>query len=368
VVDRETLIQDIYEAAALPEQWPRVLEQIGSTVGAKHAVMGTRRSDDWIGWTASVPFQPVLTAYLNSNVAATTQITPRLLAADHAGFLRQTDVMTHEEWEADSFRHDLSRHFGINHAAATAVRLPSADSLVVHLQRPEGQPALNDRELATLDSFRPHIARAGLLATRWRLKRLSAATEALALVGLPAAVIDRNCRVLAANDMIQRMAHVRWPAGNRLGLVDGRAQALLQQALANLFEPLNESVASFASRVGETDSAVIHVVPTSGQSRDLFDGGLAVLVVTPVTAPEAPDAQVIRALFDLSANEARVARSLTSGQSIDQIAHSSGVNRETVRSQVKAVMSKTGATRQAEVAALLAGLPKLRTDRYPRSP
>lgn len=362
MVDRETLIQDIYEAAALPEQWPRVLEQIGSTVGARHAVMLTRRSDDWIGWTASEPFQPVLTAYFNSDVPSTTQITPRLLAADHAGFLRQTDVMTDDEWEADSFRRDLSRHFGINHAAATSVRLPSADALVVHFQRPEGQPGLSDRELATLDAYRPHIARAGLLATRWRLKRLSAATEALALVGLPAAVVDRNSQVLAANDMIERMAHVRWRAGNRLALVDGRAQALLEMALAGLFEPANGSVQSFASRASETDAAVIHVVPTSGQSRDLFDGGLAVLVVTPVTAPEAPDAQVIRALFDLSASEARVARSLTRGRTIDQIADSSGVTRETVRSQVKAVMAKTGATRQAEVAALLAGLPKLRTD------
>ncbi len=323
--------------------------------------MLTRRSDAWIGWTASRPFQPVLTAYLNSDVGATTQITPRLLATDHAGFLRQTDVMTHEEWEADSFRHDLSRPFGINHAAATAIQIPTGDSLVFHVQRPEGQPSLSDRELATLDFYRPHIARAGLLAARWRLKRLSAATEALALVGLPAAVVDRNSQVLAANDMIQRMAHVRWPAGNRLGLVDSRAQALLQKALTGLFEPSNEAVQSFASRVGEADSAVIHVVPTSGQSRDLFDGGLAVLVVTPVTAPEAPDAQVIRALFDLSASEARVARSLTRGQTIDQIADGSGVTRETVRSQVKAVMAKTGATRQAEVAALLAGLPKLRT-------
>ncbi|MBI2735639.1 MAG: hypothetical protein HYX38_03675 [Rhodospirillales bacterium] len=119
---------------------------------------------------------------------------------------------------------------------------------------------------------------------------------------------------------------------------------------------------SFASRVTESDAAIIHVVPTSGRSRDLFEGGLAVLVVTPVTAPDAPNAQVIRALFDLSPGEARVARSLTRGQTIDQIAESSGVTRETVRSQVKAVMAKTGTARQAEVAALLAGLPKLWTE------
>jgi len=360
MVDREALIQDIYEATALPERWPKVLEQIGSTVGTRHAVMLTRRSDAWMGWMASEPFQPCVTAYINSDVPLTSQITPRLLAADHAGFLRQMDVLTHEEWEADSFRRDVSRHFGLNHAAATAIQVPSADFLVVHVQRSEGEPGLSDRELATLDSFRPHIARAGLLAARWRLKRLSAATEALALVGLPAAVIDRDGRVLAANDLIERMAHVRWLAGNRLALVDRRAQVLLQNALAGLFAPSADPVQSFASRVGENDSAVIHVVPTSGQSRDLFDGGFAVLVVTPVTAPEAPDTQVIRALFDLTPVEARVARSLTRGQTIDQIADDAGVARSTVRSQVSAVLAKTGTTRQAEVAALLAGLPKLR--------
>lgn len=362
MVDREALIQDIYEAATLPEQWPKILEQIGSTVGTAHAVLLTRRSDAWIGWTASKPFQPVVAAYMNSDIPATSQITPRLLEADHAGFLRQTDVLTHEEWEADPFRRDLSRHHGLNHAAATAIQVPSADFLVVHVQRPDGQPGLSDRDLATLNSFRPHIARAGLLAARWRLQRLAAATEALALVGLPAAVLDRNSRVLATNGLMEEMTHVRWLPRDRLGLVDGHANGLLQKALMGLFTPSNESVQSFASRVSETDAAVIHVVPTSGQSRELFDGGLAVLVVTPVTAPDAPDAQVIRALFDLSPGEARVARALTRGQTIDQIADGSGVTRETVRSQVKAVLAKTGTTRQAEVAALLAGLPKFRTD------
>lgn len=362
-VDREALIQDIYEAAAMPENWPRVLEQIGSTVGTRHACMGTRRSDAWTGWLASEAFQPVLDTYFKSDISSTSQLTPRLVAADHAGFVRESDVLTQEEWEADSFRHDLSRPFGLNHAAATAIVVPSADSLVVHFQRRDGQPGLSDHEVATLDSFRPHLARAGLLATRWRLQRLSAATEALALVGLPAAVLDRNGRVLAANDLIDGMPHVRWLPRDHFGLVDAHANGLLKMTLGSLFEPSGQAVQSFASRINSTDAAVIHVVPTSGQSRDLFDGGLAVLVVTPVTAPEAPDAQVIRALFDLSPGEARVARSLTRGQTIDQIAGSSGVTRETVRSQVKAVLAKTGTTRQAEVAALLAGLPKLGSNR-----
>jgi DNA-binding CsgD family transcriptional regulator len=42
-----------------------------------------------------------------------------------------------------------------------------------------------------------------------------------------------------------------------------------------------------------------------------------------------------------------------------QIAERHGVSRETTRHQAKAVFGKTGARRQSEVAALLAGLPRL---------
>jgi DNA-binding CsgD family transcriptional regulator len=83
-------------------------------------------------------------------------------------------------------------------------------------------------------------------------------------------------------------------------------------------------------------------------------------VVSPITAPEAPDATLIRGLFDLTASEARVARGITRGLTIDEIATQYGVDRETIRTQIKAVFDKTGTRRQAEVASLLAGLPNFR--------
>jgi DNA-binding CsgD family transcriptional regulator len=360
VVDREALIQDIYEAAAFPERWPAILEQIGRSADTPGIVLLTRRSDAWAGYAVSKPVEHDFLQYLATDIAARSQTTARLLGKDWSGFLSNLDLFSEQEWEEEPFRKEWGRTWGWNHAAATAIQIPHGDSLVVHVQRRDSEPAFDRRSIAALDSFRPHIARAGMLATRWRLQRLNAATEALALVGLPAAVLDRDGRVLAANQLMEATAHVRWLARGRIGLVDGHAQGLLQTALSGLFEPSKDAVQSFASRVSESDAAVVHVVPTSGQSQDLFEGGLAVLVVTPVAAPEAPDAPVIRALFDLSAGEARVARELTRGQTIDQIADNAGVTRETVRSQVKAVLAKTGTTRQAEVTALLAGVPKIR--------
>jgi DNA-binding CsgD family transcriptional regulator len=198
-----------------------------------------------------------------------------------------------------------------------------------------------------------------MLATRWRPQRLTAATEALALIGLPAAVIDRSRKVVAANSLIQSAPTcMRWLPQNRVALVDPQANEMLNQALAGLFQSPAAAARSFPVRAGDT-ARVAHVIPTPGPARDLFAGGLAILLLTPIGADRAPDVVLIRALYDLTPGEARVARSLTQSQTMDEIAAASGVTVATVRTQVKAVLDKTGSRRQAEVTALLAGLPKL---------
>lgn len=357
-MDRDSLIQQIYDAATIPELWPATLEAFGRTAGTPAVILLTRRSDSWIGCTYSAPFAEAAPVYLQSDVPARSQTTARLLAADRAGFVASDDIYTPQEWEREPFR-EFCKRWGWDRAAATAIQVPSGDFVVIHVQRREGEPGFGTRDVAVLDSLRPHLARASFLAARWRLQRLKAAAEALALIGLPAVVLDRNGRVLAANSLIEATKdHVSWLPRDRIALVDPQADQMLRQALAGLFDPTWPTVNSFASR-SKAGAAVIHVVPTTGRSREIFDGGLAVVVLTPVTAPDAPDLTLIRALFDLSASEARVARSLTRGRTIEQIAEDAGVTRETVRSQVKAVLAKTGTSRQADVTALLAGLPRL---------
>jgi DNA-binding NarL/FixJ family response regulator len=66
--------------------------------------------------------------------------------------------------------------------------------------------------------------------------------------------------------------------------------------------------------------------------------------------------ELIRSLFDLTPAEARVARGLAAGQTVQGLAAESGTSANTVRSHVKVVLSKTGYSRQADVVALLNGL------------
>jgi DNA-binding NarL/FixJ family response regulator len=115
------------------------------------------------------------------------------------------------------------------------------------------------------------------------------------------------------------------------------------------------SVRSFPVR--NADSAMIaRIVPIRGAARDIFSRCAAMLMLTPVTRPEAPPVDLIRSLFDLTPAEARVAHGLAAGQTVKGIASESGTSENTVRSHVKVVLTKTGYSRQSDVVALLNGL------------
>jgi DNA-binding CsgD family transcriptional regulator len=62
----------------------------------------------------------------------------------------------------------------------------------------------------------------------------------------------------------------------------------------------------------------------------------------------------------LTPAEARVARGIAVGKTLDDLASDGGTSRNTIRTQLYRVMEKTGCTRQVEVAGLLAGISSAR--------
>ena len=66
-------------------------------------------------------------------------------------------------------------------------------------------------------------------------------------------------------------------------------------------------------------------------------------------------AEVLQGLFNLTPAEARVARAVAARETIDSVAASLNLSRETVRSQLKAALAKIGVVRQIDLAVMLAG-------------
>ena len=356
-----TLLNQIYEAPFAPELWPGILDDLARIADARGGelflVNGTV-----LNWTTSDNMRGSMERAIAGNWLQRGERLPRLTRALHAGFVTEPDVYTEAERQADPIYRDFLIPAGLGWAAAMGVALPTGDLICLCLEREGKRGPVEPGIIRELDILRPHLARSALLSVRLQLERARTIAETLARIGLPALVLGHQGRVLAANPLIEALTtHLRWRALDRVSFKDQIANALLQQTIRQLDQHARAGVQSFALRgSGDEAALVAHVVPICGSARDIFTSCTAILVITPVALPNAPPAEIIRSLFDLSAAEARVARHLVAGSTVSEIAAADRVSSNTVRTQVRGVLEKTGCRRQAEMVALLGGLAVLR--------
>jgi DNA-binding CsgD family transcriptional regulator len=279
----------------------------------------------------------------------------RWFSARHPSFFVEHDIWTIEELDNIPTYCDFLRPLGLGWSAATAIPVPTGDHIALSLERDYSRGPV---EGFVVDELRPHLARSMLLSARLQLERARVASETLAALGLPALVLDEKGKVLAANHLIEALAgYVRWRAQDRVSLKDKAADQLLRDAIAAIDLTGGASVRSFPVRdTGAEAMMVAHVIPIRLAARDIFVRCAAALVLTPVTLPQAPPVELVQSLFDLTPAEARVARSLASGETVEAIASARGVSQNTIRAHVRGVLEKTGCNRQVDIVALLTAI------------
>lgn len=354
------LIDRIYEAAFTPELWPAVLDEL-TDIGDAYATFlfaATRQGATWITSTHGGAF---VTAWQNRSTPdrpIPNGRATRLIGARHAGFLTDLDVFTREEIDREPVYTKFLHPMGFGWGAATAIHMPQGGPLVLSLERRLHLGPVDPAILPRLNALRPHLARSLLLSSRLAFERAHAAVTALDAVGLPAAVLGHDKRLLVANRRLEALTpDVVMDRRRRAALADRNADALLAEALERLDRPGDHAaVRSMPIPASESrPPMILHVLPLCLSARDIFHSASAILVVTPVGHGEAPPAEVLQGLFDLTPAEARIARGVAERQTVEGMAASFNVSKQTVRDQLKAVFAKTGVARQTDLAALLLG-------------
>ena len=353
------LVDRIYECSLAPECWPGVLDELAGIARARGgwllAVNGEVRN-----WTSSPILSPGVQKFVEGGYLARSERASRAIATHHAGFLREIDFYSDEEMSVDPIYRDLPWPAGLGYGAATIIPSPTTDTMILCVEKERARGPVETSSVQLLDTLRPHLARSALLSARLQLERARVASETLALIGLPALTFDERGKVLAANHLIEAITdHICWRAHDSISMKDPGANALFSQAIEALHVTEGGPSRSFAMRGSGANSGasmVAHVVPVRRTARDIFLRCAGVLVLTPVTLPRAPPVELVQSLFDLTAAEARVARGLVTGETLEDIASTGNVSRNTVRTQLRGVLDKTGCRRQAEVVALLGGI------------
>ena len=351
------LIDKVYESCFVPEFWPEVLDELGRIADAPGASLFVLKNEAQYCITSPEPRERAQ-RMIKEGWLQRGRIIPRLFAQRHSGFLIDVDFFTPEELEQEPIYRDMWRPQGVGWGMATAITIPTGEHVMIVLSRRTEYGPFQRASAQRLDELRPHLARSVLISARLQLERARVASEALAAMGIPALVLNETGKVLAANSLIEAMSgFVHWRAYDRVSLKDKTADHLLRDAIATIGSGIGSSVCSFPVRNPQTNSMMVaHVIPIRLSARDIFLRCATVLAMTPVTPPQAPPVELVQSLFDLTPAEARVARSLAAGKTVENIASDSSVSLSTVRTHIRGVLEKTGCNRQAEVIALLSGI------------
>lgn len=182
------------------------------------------------------------------------------------------------------------------------------------------------------------------------------AVGVLELVGLAAAAIGPTGRLIATNPCFERlMPNAASKCQRHLRLVCGTADVSLCKALAQLAREQDwEAVRAIPVPAADARPPIIlHVIPVRGPASDLLPGVLAIVIAAPVAFCDIPSVAVLQGLFNMTPAEARVTRAVAQRCTIAETARRLELSQETVRSQLKAALAKTGLSRKLDLAVML---------------
>jgi DNA-binding CsgD family transcriptional regulator len=262
--------------------------------------------------------------------------------------------------------HDFCYPHGIRWVLGGKVSEDAHGVTVLGLQRRFGRPAFRSDDPAIRSQLTAHLQRATRIAsTMEALRRENAVlSEALHAFASAAVVVDGDGKVRYAN----RTAQSRLAAGSACRLRMGHLactnpasdRKLTTAVRAACQKPTRATAFLLSGPGGELHARVVPV----RESASAAFGWTEPLALVVLADPEArhPSADLLRQLFGLTSAEARVVSALARGQSLERIAASTGVSRNTLRTQLASAFGKTGTTSQAQLVSLARTLPDLAVD------
>jgi DNA-binding CsgD family transcriptional regulator/PAS domain-containing protein len=356
------LIGLIYDATLDPELWPDVLAQTaefvrGSAAGLFWKHVSSNRGD----YIFTFGLEPrYVKFYFEKYAKLDRESTGQLLATIDervavGDIISCDELLETPEWTGHQRLVDC----------VTAVLDKSATSVAILAIFRDERYGIADADMRRrMDLIVPHMRRAVLVAQTLDLKGAQAANFADTLDGIAAAIflVDAAGRIVhvnaAARALVKESVVFRLD-GLRLVATDREAN----RAFAGVFATVGSGNAAISARAVTLTLAtrsgeryVAHALPlTSGMCRHVGNknSAAAALFVYPAAPNTLSCPGAIVEAYKLTPAELRVLLAIVEVGGIPAVAKSLGVGTETVRTHLRHVFQKTGASRQLDLAKIV---------------
>ena len=359
-VDSEKLqaaVDELYAAALAPELWPQALKALGDAVGGFGALV--HAPDARSPWVEhALGFEEPARTFVAENWAGANFRTRLGLPLHRASrrIVHEGLLLSEAEIDRQPIQNEFFNRFGMRSFIGFEF---TPGGLAASIER--GREPLDPWELAILERFQPHFERIGALAAARARARLDGVLQGIDVFNRPVVALSADARVLDMTPGAERLVDEVFHTAHRT-LIPRETAA--RPAFARL---VGEAVQ--AGRAHEVEGAtqvalrgrdgrliVARAAPLAGPGVDVFQTARALLILADSGAHIPLDPAALRAVFDLTDTEARLTQIFYEGADIAEAASRLAVSVGTVRTHMKAIFRKTGASRQANLMSRLARL------------
>lgn len=372
MVDYDKLVGSIYDCAANPELWTSTLEELKNWLGTAYLMVG------FIDLTPTVYNQSpkFLMRHTQWDVERFHQL--QGLVKDAPGsdeFLNgitdsawtQMAHVTREDFERTPLYREWAEPQGLMDCLTVQYigrpKMVGVLSGAIHKSRGE---FINDEQCRLAERLSPHVRRAMLINDLADKENLALALYRQVLDQLSVAVfvLGLGGRIAFTNASGDAMLS----GGNHLNSASGVLVAHRINGVASALDDAIDRASKGDIAIGITgigvpligndgERAAAYVLPIAGKDLrgDLGQGHCVVFVAR--RGEQQPMAiEILRTMFDLTVQEARVATLIAKGDRPQAIAEALNVSVNTVRSHLKHAFAKTNARDQTALGALVNGL------------
>jgi DNA-binding CsgD family transcriptional regulator len=363
-----SVIEQIYDAGAGTVSWEGAMHGICDLLGSAEMII--YEFDPVTGETPYMTVTSGLRDIMAEYSAHYVRVDPRVRhAAENPQLTLLCDYHHITESEMDGSEHYswLDRLAGLRYYMGWRIHLGSGMQWAAAVQRTPRQGHAQRQHIDLFETIAPHIVRASGL---WRqLASLDGQRAGLAdafdRLQHGVLLVNESGAVQYANRAAQAIALTGDGvdfSGSGFRVAMARESAMLQKALSRIFgtggQARGGGCLTTVSRPSGKRPYILKFFPLSDAIEQFgIPGPLAMVTISDPEAQPADRSPALQELFCLTPAEVRLAMELATGDSLDVIARRIGVARETARSTLKQIFSKTDTHRQAELVRLLFKVP-----------
>lgn len=354
---------EAFHSAALDgRSWEAALQRLAEATGSRSAQLTSIDSSTSVVFNMMTNIDPAAAKLFAANAA----IDPRVRTASEAPLLEvmtESDFSTPDESQGESFCRELARVFDVPFICMTNVERHDGVVFSVAVARSQREGPITPEQRAVFSALAPHVRAA--VRTRIALERNAAEVVAAGMeaVGVPAFICDYRGRV----ETLTQSAKVLLDSQRGLQLNEGRLHASQSENARALNDALDAAAARYVVigrpvqrtviiRRPDGEAAcpvVLDVFTMPSQQFNVRFMPRVLVVARGLRVVHGRRAAILQAMYALTQAESEIAQNLAEGRTAELIARSRGVSTATVRTQIKAILSKVGVSRQAELTARL---------------